>query len=218
MAREAPRWTITADLNERRSEIPATLERLGIGVELEVLEAGDYVVSAEVLVERKAVPDLHTAVVKGHFWSQIGKLRAASRYPFLFVEGLHLDNGPLTPKGIRGVCLATIEQGIRVVRTSSRYDTALWLHRLAARCQTRPAQRDRPRYTQRRKPPPSEAREALLAAVPGISTAHARALLARFGTVAGVIAAGQEKWLEVQGIGPERASALANALSGQAQP
>ncbi|TMM02258.1 MAG: hypothetical protein E6G02_11500 [Actinobacteria bacterium] len=41
----------------------------------------------------------------------------------------------------------------------------------------------------------------------------ARALLARFGSVAGVLSAGPEEWLEVPGIGPDRAKALAETLT-----
>lgn len=48
----------------------------------------------------------------------------------------------------------------------------------------------------------------MLAAVPGISTTLARALLERFGSVAGVVAADPVEWLSVPGIGPERAHAL----------
>ena len=42
----------------------------------------------------------------------------------------------------------------------------------------------------------------------GISTTSARALLERFGSVAGVVAADPAGWLSVPGIGPERARAL----------
>ena len=61
-----------------------------------------------------------------------------------------------------------------------------------------------------------ETAEALLAAVPGISTACARALLERFGSVAAVVAADPAEWLAVPGIGPERARALADALNVRA--
>ncbi len=53
----------------------------------------------------------------------------------------------------------------------------------------------------------------MLAAVPGISTARARALLARFGNVANVVAAGEQAWCEVPGIGPTRAKALAKTFA-----
>jgi ERCC4-type nuclease len=49
--------------------------------------------------------------------------------------------------------------------------------------------------------------------VPGISATSARALLTRFGSVAGVLAASPEEWLSVPGIGTERAGALADTLS-----
>jgi ERCC4-type nuclease len=59
----------------------------------------------------------------------------------------------------------------------------------------------------------------LLAAVPGVSTASARALLDRFGSVAAVVAAGPDEWLTVPGIGPDRARALAETFGwSEARP
>ena len=52
----------------------------------------------------------------------------------------------------------------------------------------------------------------MLAAVPGISTVTARALLERFGSLGGIAAASPEELLDVPGIGKERARALADAL------
>jgi ERCC4-type nuclease len=66
---------IVADVNERRSGVPKALADLGVCVELAPLPAGDYAVSAKTLVERKSVADLHSAIAKGSFWPQIGKLR-----------------------------------------------------------------------------------------------------------------------------------------------
>jgi ERCC4 domain len=116
---------IVADVNERRSGIPAALTQLGARIELRQLRAGDYAISADVLVERKSVGDLHAAIAKGTVWPQIGKLRRAAKYPFFLVEGPDLDSGRIAPAGIRGVCLAVIEQGIRLIRTSDRDDSAL---------------------------------------------------------------------------------------------
>ena len=57
----------------------------------------------------------------------------------------------------------------------------------------------------------------ILAAVPGVSTQTARALLARFGSVGGLLAAGPDRWAEVQGVGAVRAHALAAALLNGAE-
>ncbi|HEU5211882.1 MAG TPA: ERCC4 domain-containing protein [Gaiellaceae bacterium] len=210
MAAEAVR--VLVDVQEARSGIPALLEELGAEVELVSLPAGDYAPGADTIVERKRVLDLHGAVRKGHLWPQLAKLRAACAFPYLLVEGTDLDRGGLHPNAVRGVCLAAIDQGIALLQSDHQRDSARWLHRLAVRCQREELPAERPAYVQRLAAPPESVAEAMLASVPGISTVGARALLERFGSLAGVLAASPEKWLEVPGIGRERARALADAL------
>jgi ERCC4-type nuclease len=105
-----------------------------------------------------------------------------------------------------------MEQGIRLIRTEDGRDSAAWLSRLAHRRAER-LKRDRPIYSQRRRPPATDAGEALLAAVPGISTVSVRAVLRHFGTVAAVLAASPQDRQDVPGIGPDRARALASTLN-----
>jgi ERCC4-type nuclease len=199
---------VAADVHERASGVPDLLERLGATVEVVSLAAGDYAIGASVVVERKSMPDLHDTVRRGRFWRQMEKLRRSCRYPFLLVEGPDLDDGPIGPKAIRGICVAAITHAIRLIRTVDRPDSALWLYTLAVR-EGRSAGRDRPVYSQRPRPTStSEAAEAVLAAVPGISAVSARALLAHFGSVSAVTAANPSAWLEGRGIGPDRARAL----------
>jgi ERCC4-type nuclease len=205
---------IVVDVHERQSGIAETLRELGAEVEIAALAAGDYAVGADTLLERKRVLDLHAAVLKGRLWPQLGKLRAACAFPYLLVEGTDIDRGPLHHNAVRGACLAVIDEGIALLRSGYQRDSALWIHRLAVRCQQVEPAADRPAYAQRPRPRPGdETAEALLAAVPGISTTSARALLERFGSVAGVVAADPADWLSVQGIGPERARALQETLT-----
>jgi ERCC4-type nuclease len=83
-----------------------------------------------------------------------------------------------------------IDQRIALLRNGYQRDSALWIHRLAVRCQQREPAADRPAYAQRPRPKADEETgEAVLAAVPGISTSWAGALLENFGSVAAVIAA-----------------------------
>ena len=143
------------------------------------------------------------------YWPQLGRLRAACAFPYLLVEGTDIDRGPLHHNAVRGACLAVIDQGIALLRSGYQRDSALWIHRLAVRCQEIEPAAERPAYAQRPRPKPGdETAEALLAAVPGISTTSARALLERFGSVAAVVAADPAEWGTVPGIGPERARAL----------
>jgi len=200
---------IIVDVHERQNGIAETLRELGADVEIAALPAGDYAVGADTLVERKRVLDLHAAVLKGRLWPQLGKLRAACAFPYLLVEGTDIDRGPLHHNAVRGACFAVIDQGIALLRSGYQRDSALWIHRLAVRCQQVEPAADRPAYAQRPRPSPGdETAEAVLAAVPGISTTSARALLVRFGSVVGVVSADPGEWLSVPGIGPERARAL----------
>jgi ERCC4-type nuclease len=205
---------IVVDVHEGTSGIAELIRQLGAEVEIASLRAGDYLVGENTLVERKRVRDLHAAIVKGRLWPQLAKLGGACDFPFLLVEGTDIDRGPLHPNAVRGACLAVVDLGIALLRTETQRDSALWLHRLAVRCQRLERPPDRPSYSQQPKAVAGPAAaEAVLAAVPGLSTTSARALLERFGSVAAVVAAGPDEWLQVQGIGPERARLLAETLS-----
>lgn len=209
---------ITVDVHERPSGVGDLLRSLGADVETTRLRAGDYALRAGVMVERKRVLGLHKALIEGRLWRQLGQLRNACRWPYLLVEGHDLDAGPLSGSSVRGACLAAMEQRIRLIRAWDADESAQWLYRLAVRCQHPRRQRDRPAYSQRPATGhPSAAAEALLAAVPGISTYSARALLERFGTVTAVINAGPDEWTTVPGIGRHRASSLHATVSARWQ-
>jgi ERCC4-type nuclease len=202
-----------ADAFESPSGVPEALATLRIDVHMARLSVGDYDLGDGVLVERKTVFDLHLSLERGRLWRQVGELRARARLPYLLVEGADLDDGSLSPSAIRGACLAVAGQGVALLRSHSATDSALWLQLLAERIGGVRPGRDRPAYAQRLKPSSQLVAEAMLAAVPGISVVGARALLQRFGSVAAVVAAKEDDWLGVRGIGPHRAAALRAAIS-----
>ena len=157
---------IIVDVHERQSGIAETLSELGAEIEVAPLPAGDYAVGADTLVERKRVLDLHAAILEGRLWPQLGTLRAACAFPYLLVEGTDIDRGPLHANAIRGACLAVIDLGIALLRTGYQRDSALWIHRLAVRCQELEPAAERRAYAQRPRPKPGEeTAEALLSAV-----------------------------------------------------
>ncbi len=203
---------ILADTFERAGGVVEALRGSGVDVEVQPLPVGDYDLGSGVLVERKTVPDLHLSLERGRFWPQIGELRRSSRLPYLLIEGDGIDCGSIEPAAIRGACLAVIGQGVPILFSRDAADSATWLRLLAVRVNGVRPGRDRPAYAQRLKPPSEQVQEAMLAVVPGISVSGARALLAQFGSVAGVVSAGYEAWLDVPGIGPMRATALRRAL------
>ncbi len=212
------RVPVAADAREWPSGVPESLASLGARVRRERLAVGDYDVGGGILVERKSVRDLHLTIVTGRYWSQIGRLRRGSRWPVLLIEGYRLDRGPVDGAAIRGACLATSEQGVVVLRSNDTAESAAWLLRLAVRAQG-VARRDRPRFAQIPKSPTrNDVPAAMLAAVPGISTVTAGALLRAFGSVSAVVNTGPDEWGEVRGFGPHRIRALWEALHGTPPP
>lgn len=203
---------IVADIHERASGVPGLLVEHGAEVEVRSLPVGDYQLAPAAVVERKTVRGLHAAIIEGAFWPQIGRLRQVARFPYVLVEGANLDDGPLAPASIRGACIALLDLGIAILRSADPKDSALWLHRAAIR-RSEVRHRNKPAYAQRPKRkagyPPAE---AALACVPGISRVYAQALLARFGSLAAIVAAKAAEIESVQGIGPRRAAALATTF------
>ena len=199
---------IDADVHEPE-RIRTELSRLGVDVQRRRLAVGDYRVEG-VFVERKTVRDLHLTLAAGRLWGQLGRLRAAGGRSLLLVEGMSLDAGPISPAGIRGALLAAGENGVTVVRSETEADSALWLYRIACRAGRQHPAPDRPVSSQR---PKDATPEAVLAAIPEISTVSARALLAHFGSVAAIVNAPDAELTAVPGIGPVRALRLRESLN-----
>ena len=205
------RTPVVVDSREREGRLLAALRGRGVPTEVRRLAVGDYIAGAAI-VERKSVPDLHQSIIRKRFWRQIGRLSRAARHPYLLVEGPDIDAGPLRPASVRGAILAVQELGIGVIRTCDPEDSALWLEILAGR--NRPKRRSTRVFASRSSSPP----EAMLAAVPGISTVTARALLGHFGSIAAVVDADPSDWLSIRGVGPKRAHALSAALAQRPRP
>src|SRR4051812_38970426 len=193
------------DHGERRSGVPAELERLGLDLLVTRWPAGDYVVSDRLVVERKGPTDLAASIKDRRLFEQLARL--ADVYPsvVLIVEGEPVHMHEAAWQGALGRALTL---GASVLRTRDAQDTADWIARLY-RLEGKPAAEPRglPRV---RRPTEDDLQTAadVLRSLPGISTVGAGRLLAHFGTLEQVFAARREELLEVRGIGPVRARTL----------
>lgn len=193
------------DHGERRSGVPAELERLGIETHGIRLPVGDYVLSDRLVVERKGSADLAASIKDRRLFEQLARLAEAYPSVVLMVEGDPVHMHEAAWKGALGRALTL---GASVLRTSDARETAQWVARLY-RLEDKPASepRGRPRV---RRPTDDDVQTAedVLRCLPGISAIGAGRLLAHFGSLERVFAAGQQALLEVRGIGPVRARAL----------
>ena len=77
---------IIVDVREFKSILPALIHKRGIDIEPVTLEVGDYILSPDMCVERKAVADLIQSLTSGRLYNQC---TAMSRYysrPILMIE------------------------------------------------------------------------------------------------------------------------------------
>ncbi len=194
------------DHRETRSGIPRALEDRGVAIEARSLAVGDYVLSDRLVVERKTGADLAASIKDRRLFEQAGRLTEAYPAAVLIVEGEPIHISQTSWLGALGrVVLA----GMSVLGTTDPDDTADWLlrlHRLESRGPSEP--RGVPRVRRPTEDLGATA-EDVLGCLPGVSIVGARRLLAHFGSLAAVFAAGADELREVRGIGPVRARALA---------
>jgi DNA excision repair protein ERCC-4 len=193
------------DHGERRSGVPAALERLGVDARGTRLPAGDYVVSDRLVVERKGPTDLAASIKDRRLFEQLARLADAYPSVVLIVEGDPVHMHEAAWQGALGRALTL---GASVLRTTDAQDSAAWIARLYRQEGKPPSgPRGMPRV---RRPTDDDLQTAedVLRSLPGISTVGAGRLLAHFGSLERVFAARSEELLEVRGIGPVRALRL----------
>jgi ERCC4-related helicase len=102
---------ITADYREKGSGIIKKLLSLGIDVSLEKLDVGDYLVSNELCIEFKTVPDFIDSLIDKRIFSQIKSMKKYKKQLIILQgeEDIYTER-KLHPNAIRGM-LATISVG-----------------------------------------------------------------------------------------------------------
>lgn len=211
---------IVVDAAERRSHVFRVLAALP-EVDLEVvrLPVGDYLLGADLAVERKTADDFAGSIVDGRLFAQVAALKAAFARPVILLEGpLSSARTRMHPNALRGALsfLVAIE-GLAVLPAADAEESALLLLQLARHAQ----------HGLRRPPEPvakrpvgtvGERQERLIGALPEIGPTLARALLRHFGSPAAVLAATEPELLAVPGIGASRAAAIRRTLVAPYDP
>eukprot|EP00898_Chlorokybus_atmophyticus_P002162 jgi/Chlat1/2947/Chrsp2S04679 len=77
---------IVVDMREFMSSLPSVLHQQGLLVVPVTLEVGDYILSPEMCVERKAVPDLISSLKSGRLYNQAEAMCRHYNIPVLLIE------------------------------------------------------------------------------------------------------------------------------------
>lgn len=77
---------VVVDIREFRSELPSLIHRRGIDIIPVTLEIGDYVLTPDMVVERKSVSDLISSLNSGRLYTQAQSMCRLYKKPILLIE------------------------------------------------------------------------------------------------------------------------------------
>ena len=121
-------------------EIQKWLVDEGVEVEIKNLSVGDYVVSSDVIVERKAKNDLTSSIMDNRLFEQVNRLYEAGSSPIMILEDFNniFKNTQMNPSSIFGAIVYLAWRfSLPIIPSRNLEDTALILKRLAIRVQVK---------------------------------------------------------------------------------
>ncbi|MBD3353315.1 MAG: hypothetical protein GF364_17675 [Candidatus Lokiarchaeota archaeon] len=129
---------IIVDMRERGSGIVEELEDLGANVVVETLDAGDYLLSSNVAVERKRGDDFYGSLFSGsnqtNVFEELIRLKDSVDTPMLILEhfSFMFRRGEKMINSLYGALVAIATQmNIPILPTRSISDTAIVLYRIS---------------------------------------------------------------------------------------
>ncbi|GAB4327284.1 MAG: hypothetical protein Kow0069_34100 [Promethearchaeota archaeon] len=175
--------------DDRERAVASELEQYPVCVVVQRLDVADFLVSAELAVERKRGDDLVASILDDRLWDELERMRCSFEKPVLVVEQFDkaFSRGNVKPASVYGALgYVATRYGVPVVPTRDAKDTALLLYRLSVREHVRDDPPVRARSVPKRYSP-SQRKAFLLEGLYDTGPTKARALLDHFGTVSAVI-------------------------------
>jgi len=212
---------VIVDERERDSGVPDILKVLGVQIDYRVLEIGDYVVSADCAVERKAGRDFAKSLYSGRLFDQAQRLRQFYAHPVLVAEGdLQLLIGESAkPRAYWGALTTLAFQfDMNVFFTANAKQTADLLCTLAKRSGLAHAPKGPWVHKKQRAVDIQKMQLSLVAMLPAIGPKLAERMLLRFGSARKVFSASVAEFSTVKGLGRAKAEKIAGLLDGEYKP
>lgn len=205
---------VITDTRELGAPVTRELSRLGILVQSETLEVGDFVLSDRVAVERKDVNDFASSIIDGRLFEQAAKLKQAYLKPIIIVEGESLTgSGRVRPEAMMGAYASIlVDYGIPIAWTREPSETAQLIFAVARREQIQ--EKRLPRIMAAPKPSTIERQqEFIVSSLPNIDNTRAKRLLSHFQTVERIFLASKEDLMSISGIGERISEEIRRVLT-----
>ncbi|MFH1174664.1 MAG: DEAD/DEAH box helicase [archaeon] len=204
---------IVVDYREKNSAVVKALhDSANVTIEMRQLDQGDYLISDDIIVEYKRIPDFVDSIVDGRLLEQLRQLKSFAK-PILLLEGTEdvYSCRRIHPNAINGM-LAMIATGYAfpILWAKNEHEAAGLLLALAKR---EHSTEKRPFSFHANKPlSRKEQQEFIVSSLPGIGSTLAKPLLEKFGSVSSVLSASKEALQDVPLVGEKKAKLIRDVL------
>ncbi len=203
---------IFVDTREQASLAVRELSKIvNVSIKIKQLELGDYILSDEVIVERKTTEDFLNSMLDGRLFSQLIDLRANCKKPLMIVEGKQKDLFTLRnihENAVKGALSSILlDYQVPILFTESIQETVSFLHLIAKREQLGKAKEIRLRVG-RKGLSENELQQFVVESLPSIGPTLAKNLLKEFGSIKKIFNANEKELMKADKIGEKKAKEI----------
>lgn len=212
----ADKVIIYVDTREQASSIVLRLKETGALIQVKQLEVGDYVLSDDIVVERKTVEDFLGSVIDGRLFNQLTTMSSNYSAPLIILEGNPQElftTRNIHENAIRGILASiALNYHIPILYAADEEETVKYLYQIAKREQLGKDNEIRLRVG--RKGLTAQAQQQfVLEGFPMVGPGLAKALLKKFGSIRTIVNATQKELQEAEKMGPKKAKKIHEVLN-----
>jgi Fanconi anemia group M protein len=206
---------IYADHREQASSVTKTLIDMGAMVKVKQLEIGDFIISDDVVIERKTVDDFLSSMLDGRLMGQLIKMKENYASPLILVEGNQEDlfvMRNIHRNAIIGMLTSiALNYKVPVLFTRDANETADFIFVTAKREQLG-SDKDIRLRVGRKGLTLNEQQRFVVESLPMIGPTMAKSLLNNFGSIKAIVDASEDELQEVEKMGPKKAKQILNVF------
>ncbi len=215
---EAPKEQVLiyVDNREQASSVVKELEELGALLKMRQLDVGDYVISDDVVIERKTIEDFLESLIDGRLFNQLVGMASNHAAPLVLVEGDMNDIFSLRNVHRNAIigALSSIALNYRVpvLFTKDAKETAEFVYLIAKREQLKGEKEIRLRVGRKGLSMPLMQR-FIMESFPTVGPVLAQSLLKKFGSIKKFANATDKELTSVDKLGDKKAKQILDVLN-----
>ena len=206
---------VFVDQRERNSGVIKELSGFGAITKIKQLEVGDFVITDDIVIERKTINDFLESIIDGRLYNQLGKMASNYNSPMILVEGSQSEL--FTIRNIhRNAIIGTLttialNYRIPVIFTADAHETAEYIFVTAKREQLKSGSEIRLRVGHKGLSIGQQQR-FIVESLPSVGPALAISLLEKFGSIKNIANASEQGLQEIENLGPKKARQIIRVL------